>query len=63
MLLFTRHCNRSDGFGQAKSEDGTYIKIPQKGIVVIEDDVEMEATAQLTGQRFEKQKSAKALSR
>lgn len=31
----------SDGFGQAKNEDGTYKKIPQKGIVVIEDDVEI----------------------
>lgn len=31
----------SDGFGQAKYEDGTYKKIPQKGIVVIEDDVEI----------------------
>jgi UDP-3-O-[3-hydroxymyristoyl] glucosamine N-acyltransferase len=31
----------SDGFGQAKNEDGTYKKIPQKGIVVIEDNVEI----------------------
>jgi UDP-3-O-[3-hydroxymyristoyl] glucosamine N-acyltransferase len=31
----------SDGFGQAKNPDGTYQKIPQKGIVVIEDDVEI----------------------
>jgi UDP-3-O-[3-hydroxymyristoyl] glucosamine N-acyltransferase len=31
----------SDGFGQARNEDGTYKKIPQKGIVVIEDDVEI----------------------
>jgi UDP-3-O-[3-hydroxymyristoyl] glucosamine N-acyltransferase len=31
----------SDGFGHAKNEDGSYKKIPQKGIVVIEDDVEV----------------------
>lgn len=31
----------SDGFGQAKNEDGSYKKIPQKGIVVIQDDVEI----------------------
>lgn len=31
----------SDGFGQAKNADGTFQKIPQKGIVVIEDDVEI----------------------
>lgn len=31
----------SDGFGQAKNEDGTFQKIPQKGIVVIEDEVEI----------------------
>ncbi len=31
----------SDGFGQARNEDGTYKKIPQKGIVVIEDNVEI----------------------
>jgi UDP-3-O-[3-hydroxymyristoyl] glucosamine N-acyltransferase len=31
----------SDGFGQARKSDGTYSKIPQNGIVVIEDDVEI----------------------
>lgn len=31
----------ADGFGQAKNPDGTFQKIPQKGIVVIEDDVEI----------------------
>jgi UDP-3-O-[3-hydroxymyristoyl] glucosamine N-acyltransferase len=31
----------SDGFGFAPKEDGTYEKIPQMGIVVIEDDVEV----------------------
>ena len=30
-----------DGFGQARQEDGSYIKIPQNGIVKIEDDVEI----------------------
>jgi UDP-3-O-[3-hydroxymyristoyl] glucosamine N-acyltransferase len=31
----------SDGFGQARNPDGTFQKIPQKGIVVIGDDVEI----------------------
>lgn len=31
----------SDGFGQARNDDGSFSKIPQKGIVVIEDDVEI----------------------
>jgi UDP-3-O-[3-hydroxymyristoyl] glucosamine N-acyltransferase len=33
----------SDGFGFAPKKDGTYEKIPQVGIVVIEDDVEIGA--------------------
>jgi len=33
----------SDGFGFAKREDGSYEKIPQPGIVIIEDDVEVGA--------------------
>lgn len=33
----------SDGFGYLKLEDGSYRKIPQKGVVVIEDDVEVGA--------------------
>lgn len=33
----------SDGFGYHKEEDHTYCKIPQKGIVVIEDEVEVGA--------------------
>lgn len=33
----------SDGFGFAPTPDGTYEKIPQRGIVVIEDDVEIGA--------------------
>lgn len=33
----------ADGFGFAKDADGTYVKIPQVGIVEIEDDVEIGA--------------------
>jgi UDP-3-O-[3-hydroxymyristoyl] glucosamine N-acyltransferase len=33
----------SDGFGFAPKPDGTYEKIPQMGIVVVEDDVELGA--------------------
>ncbi len=33
----------SDGFGFTRQEDGAYKKIPQRGIVVIEDDVEIGA--------------------
>ena len=33
----------SDGFGFAETDDGTHIKIPQVGAVVIEDDVEIGA--------------------
>ncbi len=33
----------SDGFGFAPKSDGTYEKIPQLGIVVLEDDVEIGA--------------------
>ena len=35
----------SDGFGFARSDDGTHHKIPQVGAVVIEDDVEIGANA------------------
>jgi UDP-3-O-[3-hydroxymyristoyl] glucosamine N-acyltransferase len=34
-----------DGFGFAKREDGSYEKIPQRGVVVIEDDVEIGANS------------------
>lgn len=37
----------SDGFGFAPQADGTFIKIPQIGNVVIEDDVEIGANATL----------------
>jgi UDP-3-O-[3-hydroxymyristoyl] glucosamine N-acyltransferase len=33
----------SDGFGYAKDEDGRWLKIPQAGRVVVEDDVEIGA--------------------
>jgi len=33
----------SDGFGYLKTDDGSYLKIPQKGVVIIEDDVEVGA--------------------
>ena len=33
----------SDGFGYLQAEDGSHIKIPQKGTVLIEDDVEVGA--------------------
>src|SRR5207244_10931509 len=33
----------ADGFGFTKRPDGTHQKIPQVGIVVIEDDVEVQA--------------------
>lgn len=35
----------SDGYGYAKQDDGTYRKIVQSGIVVLEDDVEVGANA------------------
>jgi UDP-3-O-[3-hydroxymyristoyl] glucosamine N-acyltransferase len=35
----------SDGFGYAKTEEGHWLKIPQAGIVVVEDDVEIGAGA------------------
>jgi UDP-3-O-[3-hydroxymyristoyl] glucosamine N-acyltransferase len=37
----------SDGFGFAPKPDGTYEKIPQMGIVVVEDDVEIGANCTL----------------
>jgi UDP-3-O-[3-hydroxymyristoyl] glucosamine N-acyltransferase len=33
----------SDGFGFARDEEGRYHKIPQRGVVVVEDDVEIGA--------------------
>ena len=37
----------TDGFGYAKQDDGSYYKIVQSGIVVIEDDVEFGANASI----------------
>jgi UDP-3-O-[3-hydroxymyristoyl] glucosamine N-acyltransferase len=35
----------SDGFGFARQKDGTHLKIPQHGAVVVEDDVEIGANS------------------
>ena len=35
----------SDGYGFARQQDGTYLKVPQHGDVVIEDDVEIGANS------------------
>jgi len=35
----------SDGFGYVQDKDGSYIKIPQTGTVIIEDDVEVGANS------------------
>ncbi len=37
----------SDGFGYAKDENGVYLKIPQIGNVIIEDDVEIGANVSI----------------
>ncbi len=42
----------SDGFGFSQQEDGTYRKIPQRGIVVIEDDVEIGANCSIDRATF-----------
>ena len=44
----------SDGFGYAVQEDGSRKKIPQIGIVVIEDDVEIGANVAIDRARFGK---------
>jgi len=43
VLLHNNVVIGSDGFGFAKDNDGRWYKIPQAGIVVIEDDVEIQA--------------------
>ncbi len=43
MLLQNGVTIGSDGFGFARRGDGSWHKIPQTGIVVIEDDVEVQA--------------------
>jgi len=49
----------SDGFGYAVQKDGTRTKIPQLGIVVIEDDVEVGANVVIDRARFGKTKIGK----
>ncbi|VGO15372.1 UDP-3-O-acylglucosamine N-acyltransferase [Pontiella desulfatans] len=49
----------SDGFGYAVKEDGTRTKIPQIGIVVIGDDVEIGANVAIDRARFGKTKIGK----
>ena len=44
----------SDGFGYDIQKDGTHIKIPQLGTVVIEDDVELGACVTVDRARFNK---------
>lgn len=42
----------SDGFGYAQDESGEHVKIPQTGIVVIEDDVEIGANCTIDRATF-----------
>lgn len=44
----------SDGFGYDTKRDGTHVKIPQLGTVVIEDDVELGACVTIDRARFAK---------
>lgn len=44
----------SDGFGYDTRKDGTHVKIPQIGIVVVEDDVEIGACTTIDRARFSK---------
>lgn len=44
----------ADGFGYDTKKDGTHVKIPQIGIVVIEDDVEIGACVTVDRARFSK---------
>jgi UDP-3-O-[3-hydroxymyristoyl] glucosamine N-acyltransferase len=44
----------SDGFGYDTEKNGTHVKIPQLGIVVIEDDVEIGACVTVDRARFSK---------
>jgi len=44
----------SDGFGYDTQKDGTHIKIPQVGTIVIEDDVELGACVTVDRARFSK---------
>lgn len=44
----------ADGFGYLPQKDGTHLKVPQIGTVVIEDDVEIGACATVDRARFDK---------
>ncbi len=44
----------SDGFGYDTKPDGTHVKIPQLGVVIIEDDVELGACVTVDRARFSK---------
>lgn len=44
----------ADGFGYVMAEDGSIEKIPQLGIVVLEDDVEIGANSTIDRARFDK---------
>ena len=44
----------SDGFGYNTNRDGTHVKIPQLGTVIIEDDVELGACVTVDRARFAK---------
>jgi UDP-3-O-[3-hydroxymyristoyl] glucosamine N-acyltransferase len=44
----------SDGFGYDIQPDGTYVKIPQVGVVVVEDDVEIGSCVTIDRARFAK---------
>ena len=51
------HCGAvigSDGFGYTQEPDGSRIKVPQIGIVVIEEDVEIGANTAVDRARFGK---------
>ena len=44
----------SDGFGYDTLTDGTHVKIPQLGVVIIEDDVEIGSCVTIDRARFDK---------
>jgi UDP-3-O-[3-hydroxymyristoyl] glucosamine N-acyltransferase len=43
VIIYNNAVIGSDGFGYAKDEDGHWLKIPQTGSVILEDDVEIGA--------------------
>lgn len=44
----------ADGFGYDTQKDGTHVKVPQLGVVIIEDDVELGACVTVDRARFTK---------